>query len=92
MQVPREVHVGSVVIYHPDPKLPEWHDRGHLPSLPAIVVKVWSSGAVNLRVANVDKLDLKVFLDHNAKDRDAFVWVFGATEGGGIGQWEHAKA
>ena len=88
--------VGSIVTYRADKRLPEWHDRGHQPRLPGIVVKVWSSGAVNLRVAadhpaEDGKVDLRVFLDHNAKDRDAFVWVFGATYGDGIDQWKWAN-
>jgi len=90
-----ELKVGSIVIYRPDRKSTQFHDRGHLPKLPAIVVKVWSSGAVNLRVADVpvvdDKVDLKVFLDHNAKDRESFVWVFGATYGEGQDQWTFPK-
>lgn len=94
MSLPRPVQVGSIVIYRPDKRLPEWHDRGHQPMLPGIVTKVWSSGAVNLRVANSPvqddrKVDLRVFLDHNAKDRDAFVWVFGAkySENGEMDTW-----
>ena len=91
MSIPRQVRVSDLVVYHANKQLPEWHDRGFQPSLPAIVTKVWSSGAINLRVAAdfpiVDnKVDLKVFLDHNAKDRDAWVWVFGATFGTGQDQ------
>lgn len=97
MSVPRAVQVGDVVIYRPDKRLVDFHDRGHLPQLPAIVLKVWSSGVVNLRVANGcpvedGKVDLKVFLDHNAKDRDAWVWVFGAKQGSGMDQWEWPRA
>lgn len=86
--------VGSIVLYRPNKQLPEFHDRGHQPTLPGIVVKVWSSGAVNLRVASGapvedDKVDLRVFLDHNAVDRDAYVWIFGAkySEGGELDTW-----
>ena len=79
----RQVEQGDVVLYRPDRRSQDFHDKGHLPTLPAFVVKVWESGVVNLRVAadaevTDGKVDLKVFLDHNAKDRDAFVWVFGA--------------
>lgn len=97
MPVSRSVQVGDVVIYKADKRLPEWHDRGFLPRLPAIVTKVWSSGAVNLRVDNESpsiedgKVDLKVFLDHNGKDRDAWVWVFGAIYGEGMDQWSWPK-
>src|SRR3990167_2538133 len=92
MSVPHAVCVGDIVIYRPNKELSEWHDRGHQPLLPGIVVKVWSSGAVNLRVAANEtvedkKVDLRVFLDHNAKDRDAYVWVFGATYGEGQDCW-----
>ena len=91
----RAPKVGDVVIYRPDRKLPSFHDRGHCPKLPGIVVKVWSSGAANLRVADEpvegDKVDLKVFLDHNAKDNGSFVWIFGATQGAGLDQWEFPK-
>ena len=83
--------VGEIVIYKANKLLPTWHDRGFEPRLPGIVVKVWSSGAVNLRVADVPiddtKIDLKVFLDHNGKDSGSFVWVFGATYGDGQDQW-----
>jgi hypothetical protein len=83
------------VIYRPDRKLPEWHDRGHQPILPGIVTKVWSSGAVNLRVADVpaedSKVDVKVFLDHNAKDGAAFVYVPTVPYGQDMGCWEWPK-
>lgn len=89
----KQVKQGDIVLYRPDRRSNQFHDKGHLPQLPAIVVKVWSSGVVNLRVADgqpVDdgKVDLRVFLDHNAKDRDAYVWVFGAKQGPGMDQWE----
>ena len=88
----REVKQGDIVLYRPDRRSQEFHDKGHLRTLPAIVVKVWSSGAVNLRVATNEtvedkKVDLRVFLDHNAKDRDAYVWVFGAIYGEGQDHW-----
>lgn len=93
MSLPRALHVGAVVLYRPDKRLPEWHDRGHLPHLPAIVLKVWQSGVANLRVAydqpvQDGTVDLRVFLDHNAMDRDAWVWVFGARQGTETGEWE----
>lgn len=88
----KQVEVGDVVLYHPDKRSPDFHDRGHQPILPGIVVKVWaSSEVVNLRVADQpvegDKIDMKVFLDHNVKDSASFVWVFGATYGEGVDQW-----
>lgn len=90
-----ELKIGSIVLYRPDKKSTQFHDRGHCPKLPGIVVKVWSSGAANLRVADVpvdgDKVDLKVFLDHNGKDSASYVWVFGATRGPGLDQWEYPK-
>lgn len=96
MSVPRTVQIGDVVIYRGDKRLEAFHDKGFQPQLPAIVVKVWSSGVVNLRVAadhpvEDGKVDLRVFLDHNAKDRDAYVWVFGAKQGTGMDQWEWPK-
>ena len=93
MLVSREVHVGAVVIYRPDKTSESFHDKGFCRRLPAIVTKVWSSGAANLRVAadhpveDDNKVDIRVFLDHNGKDRDAYVWVFGATFGTGQDQW-----
>lgn len=92
----KQVKQGDVVLYRPDRRSNQFHDKGHLPTLPAIVVKVWSSGVVNLRVAagqpaEDGKVDLRVFLDHNAKDRDAYVWVFGAKQGPGMDQWEWPK-
>lgn len=94
MSVSRPIQIGSIVVYRGDKRLPEWHDRGFQPQLPAIVTKVWSSGVANLRVAaghsiEDGKVDLRVFLDHNAKDRDAYVWVFGAkySESGELDTW-----
>ena len=45
----REPFVGAMVVYHPDPKLPEFHDKGHGVELPAVITKVWDA-VVNLRV------------------------------------------
>lgn len=63
----RQVKQGDIVLYKPDRRSQDFHDKGHLPTLPAIVVKVWSSGVVNLRVTNSQpiedgKVDLRVFL------------------------------
>lgn len=65
----KDPFVGAVVVYRPNPKLPEFHDKGHGIELPAIVVKVWMDGLVNLRV-----VDLNVFLD-SANNPP---WIFGA--------------
>ena len=43
------VTLGDIVIYHPDNRLPEFHDKGSQPELPAIVCKVWDA-TVDLRV------------------------------------------
>lgn len=92
MQVPRQIHVGDIVIYRPDRRSVDWHDRGHLPQLPGIVTKVWSSGVVNLRVADKIaeeyKVDIRVFLDHNGKDGATYVFVPCVPPGTGIGQWQ----
>lgn len=88
-------YVGAIVLYRPDKTSDRFHDRGFCPQLPAIVTKVWSSGAANLRVADEPsedgKVDIRVFLDHNGKDSASYVWVFGAVYGEGTDQWTWPK-
>lgn len=67
----RQPYVGAIVIYRPDRRLPEFHDKGHGIELPAVVVKVWDNGLVNLRVADAD---LRVLLDSSVNPP----YVFGA--------------
>lgn len=35
--------LGEIVIYRPRTDDPKFHDKGHRPELPAVVVKVWDA-------------------------------------------------
>lgn len=53
-------NVGDVVIYRPRNDDPKFHDKGHRPTLAAVVVKVWD-GVSDLQV--LPDLDLHVLQD-----------------------------
>ena len=74
--------VGDVVLYHPDKRLPEFHDKGCQPALPAVVTKCWDNGVVNVRVADAD---LRVLLDSSCNP--PFVFGVPYSEEKKLGTW-----
>lgn len=55
-----KAQVGDIVLYRPRIDDPKFHDRGHRPILPAVVVKVWDD-VENLQV--LPDLDIKCLQD-----------------------------
>jgi len=74
------VSVGSIVLYHPRIDDPLFHDKGHRPELPAVVVKVWDA-VVDLQV--LPSVDLNVLQDANVK----VTFVPLVRHGAGLGEW-----
>lgn len=54
------VKCGDIVIYRPRNDDPKFHDKGHRPILPAVVVKVWDNVS-DLQV--LSSMDLNVLQD-----------------------------
>ena len=72
--------VGDIVVYHPAIDDPRFHDKGHRPDLPAVVVKVWDN-VENLQV--LSSYDLNVLQD--AQIPTTFVPF--VKMGTGVGEW-----
>lgn len=59
-----EVKIGSVVWYKPSNRDARFHDKGHRPTLPAVVVKVWDAVIDVQVITHPDaRLDLHVLQD-----------------------------
>lgn len=76
-----EINLGDIVLYRPRIDDPKFHDKGHRPELPAVVVKVWDTTA-DLQVLPV--LDLNVLQDATCP----LTFVPFVKAGKGLGQWE----
>ena len=72
--------LGDIVIYKPRIDDPLFHNKGHRPELPAVIVKLWDA-VVDLQV--LPSLDLNVLQDANVST----TFVPFVKHGTGLGEW-----
>jgi len=80
-----KANVGDIVLYHPRIDDPRFHDKGHRPVLPAVVVKVWDK-VEDLQV--LGSLDLHVLQDAQCP----LTFVPFVKQGNELGQWSPKDA
>lgn len=75
------MNIGDIVLYRPRTDNPKFHNKGHQPQLPAVIVKVWDKVA-DLQV--LPDLDLHVLQDATCP----LTFVPFVKPGKELGQWE----
>lgn len=77
------VKQGDIVLYRPRTDDPKFHDKGHQPTLPAVVVKVWDNDVAGLQI--LPDVSLNVLQNATCP----LTYIPFVKHGEGLGQWSH---